>query len=517
MRTLALITLTFALTPALCGISHAQKSPPANPDLSRGTGSSQKIVTADWQALHDRWQAAAEELKIPGMAVVVVKGDQVVLLDVIGVCDPAGKQRVTPHSPFYLASATKSFTALGVAILVEEGKVKLDEPVRTYLPRFTLANGDIAKTITVRDLLCHRYGLNSEPISMAEAYLGNITDDRYYALLVAVRPGKEFSYSNLHYTLAGRIIEAVSGKPWQTFLAERVFAPLHMQDSTCLASKLYANPLAAWPMVAKNGKWELAPLIKNDAVMHAAGGMGASAVDLGNWLRFQLTGKTPDGRQLISPDLLREVHKRQVISERPDTGPEDFVRDGYSLGWFTGAFHERPMLEHGGGYIGTATVVSFLPQDKMGVAVLVNESRPGVPLMIAADVYAKLLNLPEVDLLPWVRENTAKSQKRAAAIVERTWQAPTARQGLSLPIDRYVGKYSSPIWGDAQVTASDDKLVLRIGMLDLHWQTLGEDRFEAEIPGSGIFPGRFQPDEQKQIKGFVVITPLGDAEFSRVK
>jgi CubicO group peptidase (beta-lactamase class C family) len=511
MRMLTLFTLTISAALMLCSTAHAQKSTPTTSD------SSQVIVPADWQALHDRWQTAAEELKIPGLAVVVVKGDQVVLLDAIGVCDPAGKQRVTPRSPFYLASVTKSFTALGVAILVEEGKVKLDEPVQTYLPRFTLADKEKAKTVTVRDLLCHRYGLDSQPISMAEAYLGNITDDRYYALLAAVRPRKEFSYSNLHYTLAGRIIEAVSGKPWQTFLAERVFAPLQMHDATCLASKLYANPLVAWPMATKNGKWELAPVVKNDAVMHAAGGMGASAADLGNWLRFQLTGKTPDGRQLISPELLREVHKRQVISTRPDSGPKDFVRDGYSLGWFTGAFHEHPMLEHGGGYIGTATVVSFLPQDQIGVAVLVNEAQAGVPLMIAADVYAKLLNLPEVDLLPWVRENRVKSQKRAESIVERVWQAPAAKQGLSLPVERYVGKFSSSTWGDAQVTACEEKLILRIGMLQLRWHTLGEDRFEIEVPGSGVVPGRFDPDNQGGVNGFTISSPLGKSDFSRVE
>jgi CubicO group peptidase (beta-lactamase class C family) len=166
----------------LSDVANAQHSPQTSAD------SSNVIVPAAWKPLHDRWQAVAEQLRIPGFAVIAVKGDQIVLLDAIGVCDPSGKQPVTPRSPFYLASVTKSFTALGIAILVDEGKVKLDEPVRTYLPRFTLADEDLAKKITVRDLLCHRYGLNSEPITIAEAYLGNITDERYYRLLAAVKP-----------------------------------------------------------------------------------------------------------------------------------------------------------------------------------------------------------------------------------------------------------------------------------------------------------------------------------------
>ncbi|HEY2893471.1 MAG TPA: serine hydrolase [Pirellulales bacterium] len=257
MRILFYLIVGLACTALIAGRSFAQ---PASTQLNSSEADSNKtLVPSDWQDLHDRWQHAANELKVPGLAVVVVKRDHVVLLDAIGTCDPEAKQRVAPRSPFYLASVTKSFTALGIAILVEEGKVKLDEPVKSYLPRFTLADDEFAKKITVRDLLCHRYGLDSEPITMSEAYFGNITDERYYGLLKYVRHGNKFAYSNLHYTLLGRVIEAVSGKPWQEFLAERVFAPLEMRDSTCYASKLYANPLVAWPLVGKDGKWERAP------------------------------------------------------------------------------------------------------------------------------------------------------------------------------------------------------------------------------------------------------------------
>jgi len=475
---------------------------------------SQTLVPAAWQALHDRWQAAVDELRIPGVAIVVVKGNEVVLLDAIGVCDPTSARRVTPESPFYLASVTKSFTALAIAVLVEEGKVSLDEPVRTYLPRFALRDEALAQKVTVRDLLCHRLGLNSDPIGSAEAYLGNITEDRYYRLLSRVNSRGEFAYSNLHYTLLGRIIAAVTGNTWQDFLDERVFRPLQMRESTCYASKLYANPAAAWPMIEKAGKWELAPLVKNDQVMHAAGGMGASARDLGNWLRFQLTGKTPDGRQLISPELLQEVHKQQVTMKKPDTTPGGFVRDGYSLGWFTGTFSGRRFVEHGGGYLGTATIVSLLPDEQIGVAVLVNESRPALPLLVVADVYSQLLDVPRVDLLPWLRETVAKSRARAAATPERTWQPPGSQHGLTLPSDRYVGTYSSPDWGDATVAQRGDYLTLHVGQLELRWHAQDNDRCEVEFPGEKVMQGRFMLEDGKVTK-LVLATPIRSMEFTK--
>ncbi len=475
------------------------------------------IVPADWQDLHDRWQSVMHELKVPGMAVVVVKGDEVVLLDALGVCDPSGKQRVTPRSPFYLASVTKSFTALGVAILVDEGKVKLDEPVKTYLPRFTLADDDAATKVTVRDLLAHRLGIDSGPIGLAEAYLGNITEDRYYRLLTLVEPENEFRYTNLHYTLAGRIITAVTGKKWQDFLAERVFAPLEMVDSTCYASKLYANPLVAWPIVERAGHWQVAPLVKGDSVMHAAGGMGAGAADLGNWLRFHITGKTPDGKRLISRKLLDEVHTRQVVDKDASSEIPGYERDGYSLGWFTGSFHDHPLREHGGGYIGTSTVVSFLPEDQVGVAVLVNESSPNPVFtqLVSMDVYGKLLGLPIEDLLPRMQELATRLRERQAGVVELDWAPPGAGSGLDQPLAAYVGEYENPFWGAASIALEDDALAFRVGELPLRWHALDGQRFRLEIPPSDVAEGEFLVAPAGAVTGFSVVTPEGKAEFHR--
>jgi CubicO group peptidase (beta-lactamase class C family) len=478
----------------------------------------ERIVPTEWQPLHDRWQSAMQELKVPGLAVIAVKGDQVVLLDTLGVCDPQSKQAVTPCSPFYLASVTKSFTALGVAILAEEGKLKLDEPVKTYLPRFTLADQDLAKKMTVRDLLTHRYGLDSSPISMSEAYFGNITDDRYYALLALVKPQGKFSYSNLHYTLAGRIIQAASGKPWQDFLAERVFAPLEMRDSTCYASKLYANPLAAWPIVEGKGAWKLAPLVKNDHVMHAAGGMGASAADLTRWLRFQLSGQTPSGKRLVSPQLLAEIHKQQVVSGDPEEDPPGVVRTGYSLGWFTGTLHGQEFLNHGGGYVGTSTIVSFLPQQKLGVAVLMNESSPNAdfPLVVAADVYAKLLDQPLPDMLPEVRAAAQRSRERMAQRVELPWQAPTSGGNLSQPVEKYAGTYRSAFWGDLHASVADGKLTAQVGELPLRLHALDKDKIRLEVTPGTVTVGAFRL-EGDRVVGLVVKTPDGDAELKKVQ
>ena len=238
-------------------------------------------------------------------------------------------------------------------------------------------------------------------------------------MLALVEPRDKFAYSNLHFTLAGRIIEAVTGKSWKDFLAERVFATLEMRDATCYASQLYANPLAAWPIVERNGAWNRSPLVKNDAVMHAAGGMGASAADMAHWLRFQLSGKTPDGGDSSPPICFAEMHTRQAVYDEPDSGPLGLVEDGYTLGWFTGHLGERRILRHGGGYVGTSTMVVLFPEDKVGMAVLMNESAPnaGFTMLVASDIASKLLDLAgcrSAARVASVRRTRARTNGRAA-------------------------------------------------------------------------------------------------------
>jgi CubicO group peptidase (beta-lactamase class C family) len=156
------------------------------------------------RGLRERWTEAMRALRVPGLAVVVVRGDEVTHLDALGVRDPAGPKPVTPDTYFYIASCTKPYVAAAAVRLAEAGKLDLDAPVQRYLPRFQLADADAAQKLTVRDLLTHRPGLNTFPVVFLDAFTGEITEDRYYHFLKLARPGGQVAYSNIHFTLAGR-------------------------------------------------------------------------------------------------------------------------------------------------------------------------------------------------------------------------------------------------------------------------------------------------------------------------
>lgn len=474
------------------------------------TGPAPAVVLPDeWRPLHESWAAAMEELKIPGMAVCVVKGDQILLLDALGVCDPEGKRPVRVDSPFYIASSTKSFTAMAILLLVEEGKIDLDAPVRTYLPRFEIADRKLSETVTVRDLLCHRYGLDSIAITFAEAYSGTITEELFYRSLPKAAARGKFSYSNLHYTLAGRIIEAVTGMSWKDFLAKRLFEPLGMESSTCYASRLFADPHAAFPIIEQDGAWALCPVRKTDNTMHAAGGMAASATDLANWLKFQLGDGTFGGHRVISEELLNAAHTQQVTDPQGTEGPGGFRDAGYTLGWFCGDYRGRRIVQHGGGYIGARAFVSFMPDENIAVAAVANEAAPN-PIfveMVAADAYDKLLGEKPRDDMPQAREIAKRTRERAKARTPVSFEPLKTGAGLSLAAEDYAGQYQNDAFGTVIVELKDGQLQARLGDLKIHWGAATDvDRFRAQVSSENVVAGKFEIQDGHVMSMFLPVS-----------
>jgi CubicO group peptidase (beta-lactamase class C family) len=203
------------------------------------------------------------------------------------------------------------------------------------LPEFVLPSEDLTAALTLRDLLCHRHGLECGPIVHRDAYTGQITDEIYFRLLQDAEIANYVRYSNIHFTLAGRAIEDASGLKWQDFLDQRLFVPAGMMRTTAYASEMYGKLEHAEPMLRIEEMWRRSPLVKTDRTMHAAGGMGTTARDAARWLILNLNGGEIDGRRIL-----------------PETMEEEYF--------------------HGGGYVGAASYISFLPEHGIGVAALAN-------------------------------------------------------------------------------------------------------------------------------------------------
>src|SRR5688572_17020664 len=205
-------------------------------------------MPANFDAVDEYISTKMKELGIPGAALVIVEGDQIVHLKAFGVADASGRP-VTPQSPFFTGSTGKSFTALAIMQLVEAGKIKLDEPVQTYLPWFRVADADASKTITVRQLLNMNSGI---PQAIGQEQIANLDlsdlaiENNVRALAnvdLSAAPSERYEYSNANYITLGMIIQAVSGESYEDYIAEHIFKPLDMQNSFTSKSEAQKNGL----------------------------------------------------------------------------------------------------------------------------------------------------------------------------------------------------------------------------------------------------------------------------------
>ena len=462
--------------------------------------------------LAERWNAALKMLDTPGFALAVVMDGKVLALDAFGVRNVAGEP-ATPDTCYYIASVTKTFTAMAACLLAGDGKVDLDAPVKEVLPQLELPDQEVTETLSLRDLLCHRLGIRCEPILFRENYTGQLTGESYFELLRESEIVHQVRYNNVHFTLAGRVIEAVSGKKWQDFLAERLFAPAGMTRTTAYASEMYGEGEHAEPMLLVAGKWIRSPLVKTDRTMHAAGGIGTTARDAARWLILNTNGGELDGRRFLTEALAREYTTQQSAHEKPSGSIR--IEEGFALGWNTGKYRDssRPYFFHGGGFVGAASYFCFLPNERIGVAVLANSDAGGSDMgtIVSIDVLDRLLGVKGNDLLPNLAESARKRREDPLSVLPSGPNPAKAPRGLSQPAERYAGKYVHPLEGELEVRTERGELTARIGDLVYVLVSTATDDFTAcAVPGMSR-TGSFELDSG----GAVFAVMLGSERFVR--
>ncbi|MUL41093.1 beta-lactamase family protein [Streptomonospora sp. PA3] len=305
-----------------------------------------------------------ERTGLPGAAVSVTKGDEVVLT--AGYGRTADGAPLTADTPMRIASLSKSFTALAVLRLVEAGEVELDRPVRHYLPAFRLADPRGAR-ITVRQLLNQTSGMSDrtfpaasrpQPESLKEAVA------RLRTAGLAAEPGTEWNYHNPNYHVAARLVEVVSGRPFGTYLRQKVFAPAGMADTVALGTAGETGADLAGGHIRAYGMNIPAP--EPHQFSAGSGGIASTAHDMARWLILQQNGgRAATGEQVVSAAGVTAMHTPSANEGR------------YGLGWMRrvpgeGDRARLPQIWHGGALSTYSSYQFLVPETGYGVAVLVN-------------------------------------------------------------------------------------------------------------------------------------------------
>lgn len=447
-------------------------------------------VTADDRfAVVDEYIAAAmQQWEVPGVAVAAVQNGEVVFARGYGVCEIGGDQPVTDETLFAIASCAKSFIATSLAILVDEGRLKWDDPVVKHLPDFRLATDYLTEHVTIRDLLCHRTGL---PRADLLGERGDLNFADRFRRLRYLQPAAELRtqliYNSHPYDVAAEIVARVSGQTWDDFVRERILRPLRM-DSTKMSPAGTAQERLARRHWRPEGQVIARPLPDDAAA--PSGGMYSNVVDLAKWINMELAEGRYEGGQLLRPATIREMQSQQmsqpVTYNKP---PNDYAARFYGsgLGWFVLDYRGRKLVYHGGSW---GAWVAFVPEEQIGVAVLVNVDLNGLDGMLMYNVLDALLVGPEIawDRARWANwlknegpEHSYRLRDQARAKLDSQRQQGTAP---SLPLAGFTGDYESDLFGRLSVTLRDDHLWITCGVHTTrlsHWQ---HDEFYARAPTS---------------------------------
>ena len=282
------------------------------------SASPQRDETPDTQAMDAYLREVVRLNRIPGMAVAVVKDGQVIFKSGYGNAAP-GKP-VTPQTQFYIGSVSKSFTALAVMKLVDRGKIELDAPVQTYIPWFKVADPEVSKQITIRNLLNHTSGLVEKGDPNSSAYTANLEEQ--VRLMQYVKPlytpGTTFEYYNQNYRILGYVVEVVSGQPYSAFLQENIFLPLGMKDTV-------TNPVDAPALAQGYSRFFGFPLPQSQEYLPGgvpSGYLITTADDMAKFLIAQIDNRQPNGDPLVSPESM-------LLMRTPPAG----IKSQYGMGW----------------------------------------------------------------------------------------------------------------------------------------------------------------------------------------
>ncbi|TFG47481.1 MAG: serine hydrolase, partial [Gemmatimonadales bacterium] len=425
-----------------------------------------------------------QQFNVPGMAIAIVKGGQVVLARGYGVKRLGSSEPVDAQTRFGIASNSKAFTALALGLLVEEGKLAWDAPVVRYLPAFQMYDPWVTREITVRDLLVHRSGLGLGEGDLLWWPPTTYERTEIVGRLRFMRPVTSFrtayAYDNVLYLVAGELIEAVSGQRWESFVADRILRPVGMDSATVLhtsASDTLGNVASTHAMVEGTVR-HVAPFLNANA--NPAAGINAGAHDMARWLVAQLDSGRVGTTRLWSQETARQlwaiVTPITPGSPQPELSAGRSSFGGYALGFGIRDYRGHKLVSHTGGLPGYVSRVAMLPDQKIGVAVLTNAESGAAFDAIAWHVLDHYLGAPAFDWLGGFTRATARHDSLNAAEVSRSAAARNADSRPSLPLQAYAGRYADAWYGDVTIESTGDGLVIRfehspalVGDLE-HWQ-----------------------------------------------
>jgi CubicO group peptidase (beta-lactamase class C family) len=459
----------------------------------------------------------------PGVAVGVVQGDKLVFAKGYGYRDYGRKLPFTPATLQQIASNTKLFTAVAAGLLVEEGKLTWDKPVKESVPSIRFYDNELDNTVTLRDMLSHRTGITRHDTIwyQSDDTRKQLFDKlRYLEPQAAIR--QTFLYNNLMYAAAGYIIELQSGRVWEEFLRERIFKPLEMTSTVFSIADMVKQAEPGVPYTEKRDSFELyqIPYYEDIGGVGPCGAIISNVQDISHWLIALMNDGKYNGKQVLPPAVLKATLEPAI--PLPNTAAEargfwEVLNAAYGMGRETASYRGHLVTFHGGDLPGFHSQISFMPRERIGVIVLViGDHCSSLYNTVSYNVYERLLGM---DQTPWSERLLDTRLKNKKAGTEARSKAGADRVPNTKPshaLADYAGDYEHPAYGVLKVAMKDGALAMDFHKIRLPLAHFHYNRFETPNDETyGRTAINFQTTPQGDVDKAVV--SLDEAEVTFVR
>jgi CubicO group peptidase (beta-lactamase class C family) len=468
-------------------------------------------------------QKVLKDWNSPGIGVGIVVNDQLVFAKGYGYRDYEKKLRFTPSTLFPIASNTKLFTAVAAGMLVEEGKLTWDRPIRESVPEIRFYNDNLNNSVTLRDMLGHRTGITRHD---AMWYKSDFTRKEMFERLKFLEPREPirqvFLYNNLMYSATGYVIELKTGRIWEEFVRRRILAPLDMKSALYSIGEMLKQTDHGVPFTERRDTSRIfkLPIYKDTDGLAPAGAIIDNIEDVSHWLIALMNDGRYNGRQVLPPNALRatlvpSIAQPNVMGET--MGFWEILNPAYGMGRSTASYRGRLLTFHGGDLVGFHSQISFMPNEHIGVIVFViGDHCAKLRDVVGWNVYERLLGM---DQTPWnERLSAARNKEKLASKAGRT-KAGAGRVLNTKPshaLADYAGKYENPAFGVMKIELVNGKLQSDFHKEMLPLEHFHYDRFDS--PDDELFGQRsitFGTNPQGDIDTAVLYLEEVRAVFTR--
>jgi CubicO group peptidase (beta-lactamase class C family) len=447
-----------------------------------------------------------KDWQVPGLAVVIVKDGKIVLQKGYGVKDIVSKEPVTENTLFMIASNTKLFTATSLAQLEYDKKLSLDDRFTKYFPDFKLYEPTTTELLTIKDLLCHRIGTKTFQGDFT-FWNSRLSRDQIMQKMRLLKPSMafrdNFGYCNSCFLSAGQVIPKVTGREWEDYVQDSILMPLQMH-STYTSLKKIPNPsvVAKAYTTSYTNTLQQVPLDQWDNLGPAASIL-SNVSDLAHWLTFQLDSGRYAGQRIMPFRILQRTRDINTIvgSRRSRFTPTHIT--GYGLGLFVSDYAGRQVYWHTGGAAGMVSILSFIPEERLGIAILTNNDNQELFTALRNQIMDAYFNVPYVNRSRMQFTGTDLETKDSLRVIEG-WKQRVKGQAPLLPLSAYAGHYTHPLYGSLDIRITGGRLALIFNGHDhltatLDYMDNGDWLLKYDNIEYGVFTTQFNTENGKVI------------------